>query len=76
MKEIKHGDAVMIKRTGRIGMAHSFDPSGAFLVVQLGADGPFILRLYTSVRHATLREVKAAGMYGVGFNIVGEGEQT
>jgi hypothetical protein len=66
---IAFGDAVVVP-SGRIGMASYIDER--VIRVQFGQSGPFRLYRPASVRHATLAQVRAAGMYGVGFRIIDE----
>ena len=66
----RFGDAVVVERTGRIGMASLI--AKRYVTVQFGASGPFRRYPVGSLRHATLAEVEAAGMYGTGFKIIDE----
>lgn len=65
----QEGDAV-ITPDGRIGMVCRFVTR--FVLVQFGAAGPVSRWSPLSLRHATIKEVKDAGMYGTGFNILEE----
>jgi hypothetical protein len=65
--DLQVGDAVVVP-DGRIGMISNL-PRPSVAVVQFGAGGPYGRYSTSSLRWATEREVRDAGMYGVGFNI-------
>jgi hypothetical protein len=76
--DLKEADAVVVPG-GRIGMISRllyYTPPGlgtmrqvSWVWVQFGARGPFARYKPYSLRWATVKEVKDAGMYGTGFNI-------
>ena len=66
--EFREGDAV-ITSDMRIGMISRLGKT--YAEVQFGSAGPFANRRLVSLKLATIRQVRNAGMYGVGFNIRG-----
>ena len=69
-KELKINDAVLVKSNSRIGRLSNINENS--FTIQFGQSGPYKRFKKSSIRHATLSEVKNAGMYGVGFNIIDE----
>jgi predicted Rossmann-fold nucleotide-binding protein len=64
---LERADAVVVP-DGRIGMISEVFQTT--VMVQFGAAGPFGRYSPNSLRWVTEEEVKAAGMHGVGFNVL------
>lgn len=71
---LRRGDAV-VAPGGRIGMVHAVGGGRTRVSVQFGADGPHRHYAPSSLRWATEDEVLAAGMHGVGFNVLTDHER-
>lgn len=59
----------VITERGRVGLVA--DVRGNHTLVQFGTDGPFNTFASHNLRAATEQEIKDAGLWGVGGNIVG-----